>query len=41
MDPEEWDRRYAGSELLWTAQANRFLVGESSDLSPGRALDVA
>ncbi len=41
MDREEWDRRYAGSELLWTAQANRFLVEESGDLSPGRALDVA
>jgi len=41
MDREEWDRRYAGSELLWTAQANRFLVDESGDLSPGRALDVA
>ena len=28
-------------ELLWTAQPNRFLVAKSSDLSPGRALDVA
>ncbi len=41
MSREEWDRRYTGSELLWTAQPNRFLVDKSSDLSPGRALDVA
>jgi SAM-dependent methyltransferase len=38
---EDWDRRYAGSELLWTAQANRFLVSEAGDLPPGRALDLA
>jgi SAM-dependent methyltransferase len=36
----EWDRRYAGSELLWTAP-NRFLVAETSDLPAGRALDLA
>ena len=38
---EEWNRRYAGSELLWTAQPNRFLVSEAADLRPGRALDLA
>ena len=38
---EEWNRRYAGSELLWTAQPNRFLVSETADLTPGRALDLA
>ena len=38
---EDWDSRYAGTELLWTADANRFLVAEASDLSPGRALDLA
>lgn len=41
MGREEWDRRYAGSELLWTAQPNRFLVAEAADLEPGRALDLA
>ena len=41
MNSEVWDRRYAGSELLWTAQPNRFLVAEVSDLRPGRALDLA
>jgi SAM-dependent methyltransferase len=38
---EDWDSRYAGSALLWTAEANRFLVAEVSDLAPGRALDLA
>jgi SAM-dependent methyltransferase len=38
---EEWNRRYAGSELLWTARPNRFLVAETADLTPGRALDLA
>lgn len=41
MKSEDWDRRYAGSELLWTAAANRFLVAEASGLAPGRALDLA
>jgi SAM-dependent methyltransferase len=40
-DREEWNRRYAGSELLWTAQPNRVLVAETADLTPGRALDLA
>jgi SAM-dependent methyltransferase len=38
---EEWNRRYAGSELLWTARPNRFLVAEAAALAPGRALDLA
>jgi 2-polyprenyl-3-methyl-5-hydroxy-6-metoxy-1,4-benzoquinol methylase len=41
VNSEAWDRRYAGSELLWTAQPNRFLVAEVADLPPGRALDLA
>jgi SAM-dependent methyltransferase len=41
MSSEAWNRRYAGRELLWTAQPNRFLVAEAGDLPPGRALDVA
>ena len=38
---DEWNRRYAGSELLWTAEPNRFLVAETESLPPGRALDLA
>ena len=41
MDRVEWDRRYAGSELLWSAEPNRFLVTEVSGLAPERALDLA
>ena len=41
MDSQEWDRRYAGTELVWTAEPNRFIVAELQDLAPGRALDIA
>lgn len=41
MKRDGWNRRYAGSELLWTAEPNRFLVAEISGLPPGRALDLA
>jgi SAM-dependent methyltransferase len=39
--PEDWDRRYAQVENLWSAKPNRFLVAEVSGLEPGRALDLA
>jgi SAM-dependent methyltransferase len=38
---EDWDRRYAGVENLWSAKPNRFLVAEVEGLAPGRALDLA
>ena len=41
MDREDWDLRYAGDELLWSAEPNRFLVEATRDLLPGSALDVA
>jgi len=41
MDSEGWDRRYARRDLVWTSQANRFLVQEVDGLGPGRALDLA
>jgi SAM-dependent methyltransferase len=41
MEREHWNRRYAGRELLWTASPNRFLVAETEELAPGRALDLA
>ncbi len=41
MQREEWDRKYAASELLWSAAPNRVLVAEVADLRPGRALDLA
>jgi SAM-dependent methyltransferase len=39
--PEDWDRRYASAENVWSAKPNRFLVSEVSALEPGRALDLA
>jgi SAM-dependent methyltransferase len=41
VDSEEWDRRYAAAELVWSARPNRFLVAEAEGLAPGRALDLA
>ena len=38
---EDWDRRYADVESLWSAKPNRFLVAEVEGLPPGRALDLA
>ncbi len=36
-----WDARYAATESLWSFEPNRFLVGETAALAPGRALDLA
>jgi SAM-dependent methyltransferase len=41
VDAEDWDRRYTGTELLWTSTPNQFVVSELSGLTPGTALDVA
>ena len=41
MEREEWDERYAGHELLWHAEPNRFVVEEVGGLAPGTALDLA
>ena len=41
MRSDDWDRRYADSELLWTAEPNRFVVQELSSLPPGQGLDLA
>lgn len=40
MDREEWNRRYEGAELLWSAAPNQRLVGDVEHLPAGRALDV-
>lgn len=41
MDSEAWDERYRESELVWTRDANRFLVAAADGIQPGRALDLA
>lgn len=40
MERDDWNRRYEGPQLLWTAEANRILVSEVGAMAPGRALDV-
>jgi SAM-dependent methyltransferase len=40
MRQEEWDERYAGTELVWTAEPNQFVVEELAGDTPGRALDL-
>jgi SAM-dependent methyltransferase len=41
VNSEDWNRKYAEKELVWSAGPNRFLVAEAAGLAPGRALDVA
>ena len=41
MDADAWDARYAASELVWSAEPNRFVADELADLPPGRAVDLA
>ncbi|HEY1520637.1 MAG TPA: class I SAM-dependent methyltransferase [Solirubrobacteraceae bacterium] len=41
MNSRVWDQRYAGTELVWTSEPNRFLVERAAGLAPGRALDLA
>lgn len=41
MKREDWDRRYAEVESLWSGTPNRFLVAEVAELEPARALDLA
>jgi SAM-dependent methyltransferase len=41
MQRDDWNRRYEGAELLWSATPNRRLVAAVDGLAPGRALDVA
>jgi len=41
MRADEWNTRYEGTELVWTARPNRFAVQELDGVAPGRALDLA
>jgi SAM-dependent methyltransferase len=41
MNRDDWNCRYEGDGLLWTARPNHFLVAEAAALAPGRALDLA
>jgi SAM-dependent methyltransferase len=37
---EFWDHRYSGERHVWSGRPNVHLVNETSDLTPGRAIDV-
>ena len=37
---DEWDRRYADMDQLWSGRPNGALVAEVAALAPGRVLDV-
>ncbi|MFR9777602.1 class I SAM-dependent methyltransferase [Micromonospora sp. MS34] len=42
MDSKAWDARYASTPgLVWSAEANRFVVESVAGLTPGTALDLA
>ena len=41
MDARAWDERYAGSDLVWSREPNRFVAQECADLPPGTAVDLA
>jgi SAM-dependent methyltransferase len=41
MRREDWNARYAASELVWGTAPNRFVAAETESLPPGRALDLA
>ena len=40
MEQDQWDQRYASTDLVWTAGPNRFVVEELTGERPGRALDL-
>lgn len=41
MDRDDWNTRYAGAELVWSAEPNRFVAEVVGPLPAGRALDLA
>jgi SAM-dependent methyltransferase len=40
VDQRQWDELYASTELVWTAEPNRFVAEELAGLAAGRALDL-
>ena len=41
MSAKDWDDRYRGTDLVWSATPNRWVAEETATLRPGRALDLA
>jgi SAM-dependent methyltransferase len=40
VEQQQWDELYAGTDLIWKAEPNRFVVEELTGEPPGRALDL-
>jgi SAM-dependent methyltransferase len=40
VDRSDWDSRYQATDLVWSADPNRWVAAEVADLTPGRALDL-
>jgi len=40
FEQSSWDERYAGEGRTWSGRPNAVLVAETSDLTPGRAVDL-
>lgn len=38
--PDAWDKRYAGSEMVWSLEPNEFVVEYLSDVTTGKMLDL-
>jgi SAM-dependent methyltransferase len=41
MKRDFWNDRYSSTDLVWSAEPNRFLVEQLEGLAPGRALELA
>jgi SAM-dependent methyltransferase len=41
MEADAWDARYAGTELVWSAEPNRFVAEVLDGRPPGTAVDLA
>jgi SAM-dependent methyltransferase len=41
VDRSDWDSRYQATDLVWSADPNRWVAAEVADLTAGRALDLA
>ena len=41
MSAADWDERYQGPDLVWSATPNMWVAQQTRDLVPGRALDLA
>jgi SAM-dependent methyltransferase len=41
MSAVDWDARYHGPDLVWSATPNMWVAEQTRDLTPGRVLDLA